>query len=41
MFDPRPASQQHIQTCDVFVDRNPMLYATDHNAGLYVLEYTD
>jgi hypothetical protein len=40
MFDPRPASQQQIQTCDVFVDRNGMLYVTDYNAGLYILEYT-
>ncbi len=39
MFDPRPASQQQIQTCDVFVDRNGMLYVTDYNAGLYILEY--
>src|SRR5690349_10502019 len=40
MFDPRPASQQQIQTCDVFVDRHGMLYVTDYNAGLYILEYT-
>jgi hypothetical protein len=40
MFDPRPASQRQIQTCDVFVDRNGMLYVTDYNAGLYILEYT-
>jgi len=39
MFDPRPASQRRIQTCDVFVDRNGMLYITDYNAGLYILEY--
>jgi hypothetical protein len=40
MFDPRPASQRQIQTCDVYVDRNGMLYVTDYNAGLYILEYT-
>ena len=40
MFDPRPASQRQIQTCDVFVDRKGMLYVTDYNSGLYILEYT-
>jgi hypothetical protein len=39
MFDPRPASQQKIQTCDVFVNREGLLYVTDYNAGLYILEY--
>ena len=33
-------SQRQIQTCDVLVDRNGMLYVTDYNAGLYILEYT-
>jgi hypothetical protein len=39
MYDPRPASAQQIQTCDVFVDRDGLLYVTDYNAGLYILEY--
>lgn len=39
MFDPRPESAQVIQSCDVFVDREGLLYMTDYNAGLYILEY--
>ncbi len=39
MFDPRPESAQVIQSCDVFVDREGLLYITDYNAGLYILEY--
>jgi hypothetical protein len=40
MYDPRPGRPQVIQTCDVFVDQNALMYVTDYNAGLYVLEYT-
>jgi hypothetical protein len=39
MYDPRPASAHVIQSCDVFADRNGLLYVTDYNAGLYILEY--
>ena len=39
MFDPRPQSPQVIQTCDVFVDAQGLIYLTDYNAGLYILEY--
>jgi len=28
-----------IQSCDVFVDKNGLMYVTDYNAGLYILEY--
>ena len=28
-----------IQSCDVFVDRDGVLYVTDYNAGLYTLQY--
>jgi hypothetical protein len=28
-----------IQSCDVFADRNAVMYVTDYNAGLYVLQY--
>jgi hypothetical protein len=28
-----------IQTCDVFVDTEGLLYVTDYSAGSYVLEY--
>ena len=39
MFDPRPESDQVIQSCDIFVDREGLLYVTDYNAGLYILDY--
>jgi hypothetical protein len=28
-----------IQSTDVFVDRNGIVYCTDCNAGLYIMEY--
>ncbi|HEY0753390.1 MAG TPA: hypothetical protein VGD98_05460 [Ktedonobacteraceae bacterium] len=40
MYDPRPASAQVIQSCDIFVDKQGLLYVTDYNAGLYILQYT-
>ena len=40
MYDTRPNRPRVIQSCDVFVDRNALLYVTDYNAGLYILEYT-
>jgi hypothetical protein len=40
MFDTRPNRAQVIQTCDVFVDANGVMYVTDYNAGLYTLAYT-
>jgi hypothetical protein len=39
MFDTRPNRARVIQTCDVYVDRQGLLYVTDYNAGLYVLEF--
>jgi len=39
MHDARPNRPRVIQTCDVFVDRNAVMYVTDYNAGLYVLQY--
>ena len=40
MFDTRPNRPRVIQTCDVFVDADGVMYVTDYNAGLYVLQYT-
>jgi hypothetical protein len=40
MADVRPGRPRVIQTCDVFVDENALMYVTDYNAGLYILEYT-
>ena len=29
-----------IQSADVFVDASGLIYATDYNAGLFILEYS-
>lgn len=39
MIDPRPNRARVIQSADVFVDRNGLIYSTDYNAGLFILEY--
>jgi hypothetical protein len=39
MRDVRPNRPQVIQTADVFVDAERILYVTDYNAGLYILQY--
>ncbi|GAC1568121.1 MAG: LVIVD repeat-containing protein [Ktedonobacteraceae bacterium] len=39
MFDTRPNRPRVIQSCDVFVDREGLMYVTDYNAGLYILQY--
>jgi hypothetical protein len=39
MMDQRPNRAQVIQSADVFVDAAGLIYVTDYNAGLYVLEY--
>jgi len=41
MIDPRPNRARVIQSADVFVDRNGLIYSTDYNAGLFILEYND
>jgi hypothetical protein len=28
-----------IQSCDVFVDKDGLMFLTDTNAGLYILQY--
>lgn len=40
LVDARPGRPHVIQSCDVFVDANGLIYANDYNGGLYVLEYT-
>jgi hypothetical protein len=40
MLDHRPNRPQVIQSCDVFVDASGLIYATDYNAGLYIVEMT-
>jgi len=39
-MDPRPgASKSAPHTCDVFVERSGLVYITDFNAGLHILEW--
>ena len=40
MMDRRPNRPQVIQSCDVFVDASGLIYTTDYNAGLFILERT-
>ena len=39
IVDQRPNPAKVIQSCDVFVDVNGVMYMTDTNAGLYILQY--
>jgi hypothetical protein len=38
-IDPRPDRPIVLHSADVFVDKNALCYATDFNAGLYIVEY--
>ena len=38
MLDPTPRERPVIDTVDVFVDKQGLAYATDMNAGLYIME---
>ena len=39
IVDIRPNPAKQIQSCDVFVDPGGLMYLTDTNAGLYILQY--
>jgi hypothetical protein len=39
VMDRRPNRPKVIQTADVFADACGLIYATDYNAGLYILEF--
>ncbi|MFO5889501.1 LVIVD repeat-containing protein, partial [Klebsiella pneumoniae] len=39
MMDIRPGRPRVIQSCDVFVDAQGIIYSTDYNGGLSVIEY--
>ena len=39
MVDHRPNRAQVIQSADVFVDSAGLVYSTDYNGGLYILEF--
>jgi hypothetical protein len=39
MVDPRPNRPQVLQTADCYVDKSGLMYLTDQNAGLNILQY--
>ncbi|WMS44623.1 hypothetical protein RDV64_09675 [Acuticoccus sp. MNP-M23] len=39
LVDHRPNRNKVIQSCDVFVDADGLVYANDYNGGLIILEY--
>jgi len=39
LMDKRPGRPKVIQSCDVFVDAQGIIYCTDYNAGLSIIEY--
>jgi hypothetical protein len=39
LYDTRPNRPRVIQSCDVFVDHDAVMYVTDDNAGLHLLQY--
>jgi hypothetical protein len=39
MMDRRPNRARVIQSADVFVDQSGLIYSTDYNAGLFILEF--
>jgi hypothetical protein len=39
LMDHRPNRAKVIQSADVFVDAEGLIYTTDYNAGLYILEF--
>jgi hypothetical protein len=38
-IDHRPGMKHVIHTCDVYVEKNGLMYITDYNAGLYILQW--
>ena len=40
LVDHRPNRARVVQSTDVYVDRNGIVYCTDYNAGLYIMEFT-
>ena len=39
MADTRPNRAKVIQTCDVWVSKEGIVYSTDFNGGMYICEY--
>ena len=40
LMDPRPGKTKSPSSQDVYVDKNGIMYLTDYNCGLYILEFT-
>ncbi len=40
LMDKRPNRTNTIQTCDIWVSKDGLIYTSDYNAGLYILEMT-
>ncbi len=40
LMDRRPNRNLVIQSCDVYVDKQGLVFSNDYNGGLYILEYT-
>ena len=40
LMDHRPNRPRVIQSCDVYVDKEGLIYSSDYNGGLYILELT-
>ena len=41
MMDHRPNRPLVIQSCDVYVSKEGLIYSNDYNGGLFILEYQD
>ena len=39
LMDTRPSRPRVIQSADVFVDADGLIYSTDYNGGLYIMEF--
>jgi len=39
LVDHRPNRARVLQSCDVYVDKEGLVYSNDYNGGLYILEY--
>jgi len=40
MMDTRPNRARVIQSCDIWVSKDELIYCSDYNAGLYIMERT-
>lgn len=40
LMDHRPNRPKVIQTCDIWVSKEGLIYSTDYNGGLHIFEYT-